>query len=127
MFFSSPEIDQMANGSNTNEWVGKLQDALTKLQISSANVEQKIDQLTVGMEKLEASMADMKNITSSQETRITLLEQESKNQSLKIPITLTEDLALIKEQLKNYQKFLWLVTCGVVGLIIKMIFSFMGA
>ena len=111
----------MANGTNTHEWVGKLQDALTKLQISSANVEQKIDQLTVGMEKLETSMEDMKNITSTQETRITLLEQESKNQALKIPMTLIEDLALMKEQLKNYQKFLWLVTSGVVGLTVKMI------
>ena len=116
----------MANGSNTSEWIGKLQDALTSLQISSANVEQKLDQLSSVIEKLEGSMADMKNITSSQETRITLLEQETKNQSGKIPVTLVEDLALIKAQLKNYQRFLWLITSAVVGLTIKMVIGFMG-
>ena len=115
----------MANGTNTNEWIGKLQDCLTSLQISSANVEQKIDQLSVGMEKLEASMEDMKNITSSQETRITLLEQEFKNQTLKIPVTLVEDLALMKAQLTNYQRFLWLVASGVVGLLITRIMAMM--
>jgi len=116
----------MANGSNTSEWIGKLQDALTQLQISSANVEQKLDQLSSVIEKLEVSMVDMKNITSSQETRITLLEQESKNQASKIPTTLVEDLALMKAQLKNYQRFLWLVTSAVVGLTIKMFIGYMG-
>ena len=116
----------MANGSNTSEWISKLQDALTQLQISSANVEQKLDQLSSDIQKLEASMADMKNVTSSQETRITLLEQAAKNQAEKIPVTLVEDLALMKAQLKNYQRFLWLVTSAVVGLTIKMIIGYMG-
>lgn len=117
----------MANGSTTNEWIGKLQDALTSLQISSSNVEQKLDSLTVEIAKLESSMTEMKNVTNSQETRLTLLEQETKNQSDKIPVTLVEDLALIKAQLKNYQRFLWLVTTAVVGLTIKMLTGLMGS
>ena len=117
----------MANGASTNEWIGKIQDALTGLQISSANVEQKIDQISVSIDKLEASMAEMKDVTSSQETRITLLEQESKNQSERIPTTLVEDLALMKAQLTNYQRFLWLVASGVVGLLITRIITMMSA
>ena len=52
----------MPNGNNTTEWVTKLQDALNKLQLSSASVELKIDQLKDSFEKLDAAMQELKNI-----------------------------------------------------------------
>jgi uncharacterized phage infection (PIP) family protein YhgE len=112
----------MPNGNNTTEWVTKLQDALNKLQLSSANVELKIDQLKDSFEKLDAAMQELKNITNNQETRVVLLEEKT----ARIPELLGEDLALIKAQLKTYQRFLWLVAGSVVGLAIKMILGSMG-
>jgi hypothetical protein len=51
-----------------------------------------------------------------------LLEEKT----ARIPELLGEDLALIKAQLKTYQRFLWLVAGSVVGLAIKMILGSMG-
>ena len=112
----------MPNGNNTTEWVTKLQDALNKLQLSSASVELKIDQLKDSFEKLDLAMQELKSITNNQETRVVLLEEKT----ARIPERLGEDLALIKAQLKTYQRFLWLVAGSVVGLAIKMILGSMG-
>jgi hypothetical protein len=38
-----------------------------------------------------------------------------------LPQNLNEDMAIMKATLANYQKFLWVVTSGLVGLILKMI------
>ena len=82
----------MPNGNNTTEWVTKLQDALNQLQLSSASVELKIDQLKDSFEKLDTAMQELKNITNNQETRVVLLEEKT----ARIPELLGEDLALIK-------------------------------
>ena len=79
----------------------------------------------MGIEKLEASMEDMKTISASQETRIALIEEKCKRFRSEIPSTLVEDLALMKAQLKNYQRFLWIVASGVVGIALKMIMETM--
>jgi hypothetical protein len=36
-----------------------------------------------------------------------------------LPQNLNEDLAIMKATIANYQKFLWILTSGVVGLLLK--------
>ena len=107
----------MSNGSS--EWVAKLQDSLTEIKVSSANVEARLDQLVVGMNKLEISLDDMKNITSNQETRIQLLEAHCS----RIPNALGEDFAVMKSQLSMYRKISWMIISVLVGLVVKTFFD----
>jgi predicted nucleic acid-binding Zn-ribbon protein len=108
----------MANG-NTEGWISKLQDALTDLKITTTSVETKLDQLKESFDTIQVSISTLTNATNDQETRIVLLESACS----KIPKTINEDLALIKAQLNIYQKFLWIVTASIVGIIFKLIFS----
>ena len=110
----------MANG-NTQEWISKLQDTLTNLQLSSVSVEQKLDQVKDSVDKLESSVTEMKAVTASQETRLALLEEKCKTFRSEIPDNLSEQLVLIRSQLKAYSRFLWLVVGSVVALAFKMI------
>ena len=82
----------MASNSS-EEWVTKLQEALTDLKISSVNVESKLDQLQQGLQKLEIAMDAMKDVTSTQETRIQLLESICRVHSIEIPSK--EDLIIL--------------------------------
>jgi chromosome segregation ATPase len=111
----------MANGSNTTEWITKLQDTLTTLQLSSVSVEQKLDQVKDSVDKLESSVADMKSAAAGQETRLSLLEEKCKTFRNEIPVNLSEQLVLIRSQLKTYSRFLWIVAGGIVALALKMI------
>jgi predicted nucleic acid-binding Zn-ribbon protein len=110
----------MANG-NTQEWIAKLQDTLTHLQMSSVSVEQKLDQVKDSVDKLESSVADMKSAAAGQETRLALLEEKCKTFRNEIPDNLSEQLVLIRSQLKTYSRFLWIVVGSVVALAFKMI------
>ena len=110
----------MANG-NTQEWISKLQDTLTNLQLSSVSVEQKLDQVKDSVDKLESSVTEMKAVTASQETRLALLEEKCKTFRSEIPDNLSEQLVLIRSQLKAYSRFLWLVVGSIVALAFKMI------
>ena len=103
--------------SVTNESISKIQDALTDLKVSSGNVEAMLDQLQTGFLKLEAAMDNMKDTTSSQETRLQLLEMGCS----KIPDRLSEDLTLLKSQVKTYQKGVWLIATIVTGMILQSI------
>ena len=103
--------------SVTNESISKIQDTLTDLKVSSGNVEAMLDQLQTGFLKLEAAMDDMKNITSSQETRLQLLEVHCS----RIPDRLSEDLALLKSQVKTYQRGVWLIATIVTGMILQAV------
>ena len=102
-----------------SEWASKLQESLTEIKISSANVETKIEQLMAGVQKLERSFDDMKDITSSQETRIQLLEAHCS----RIPNSLGEDFAVMKSQISTYRKLSWMVISIVVGLVVKTFFD----
>ena len=103
--------------SVTNESISKIQDTLTDLKVSSGNVEAMLDQLQAGFLKLEAAMDNMKDTTSSQETRLQLLEVHCS----RIPEQLSEDLALLKSQVKTYQKGVWLIATIVTGMILQSI------
>jgi chromosome segregation ATPase len=108
--------------SNTgSDWSERIQDSLTEIKVSSANVESKIEQLVAGMHKLEVSLEDMKNITSNQETRIQLLEAHCS----RIPNTMAEDFAVMKSQLSMYRNLGWMITSVVIGLVVKTFFDLM--
>jgi len=102
-----------------SEWASKLQDSLTEIKISSAQVSAQLEQLMIGMQKLESSLDEMKNITSNQETRLQLLESHCS----RVPSTLAEDFAVMKSQLSMYRKLSWMVITVVTGLVVKMFFD----
>ena len=104
---------------NSEEWVAKLQEALTDLKISSVNVESKLDQLQQGLQKLEVAMDAMKDVTSTQETRIQLLESHCS----RIPERLNEDFALMKAQLRNYNRVIWIISTTVAALVAQNVFK----
>ena len=67
---------------------------------------------------MQTSVSILTDASNSQETRIQLLEAAC----AKIPNTINEDIVLMKAQLSGYQKFLWLVTAAVTGIVVKLIF-----
>ena len=107
----------------SSEWVSKLQDAITEIKISSANIDQKLDQMKEDFAKVETSIAKLSDTTSKQELRITLIEEKQIAIQQAMPQNLNEDMALIKATLSNYQKFLWILSSGVVGLLLKTLFD----
>ena len=109
----------------SDEWIAKLQESLTDIKVSVGSVDSKLDQLSEQVKKLEGGFESLKTVTNSQETRIALLEEKLSNCSQLIPENLVEDFALVKAQLKSYQKFLWMTSSVLVGLVIKMLFDMM--
>ncbi len=112
----------MANGS-TEEWLVKLQDSLTDLKIASSNVEQKLDVIQAGFEKIDATIQTLTSATAKQETRIVVLEQRVDEMQTSYPRNLSEDFAVIKSQISGYQKIIWVVSTSMVGLIIKALYD----
>tara|TARA_B100000700_G_scaffold331403_1_gene463825 strand:- start:827 stop:1174 length:348 start_codon:yes stop_codon:yes gene_type:complete len=109
----------MANG-NTEDWLVKLQDALTDLKIVTTNVESKLDQLKEGMEKIEVSMSELSGVTARQETRLSILEEKYESCSKLIPMGLGEDLAIMKSQVKTLNRVLWIVSTCIIGIIFEI-------
>jgi chromosome segregation ATPase len=103
----------------SSEWVSKLQDAITEIKISSANIEQKLDQIKDDFAKVEEFISKLSDITSKQEVRLTLLEEKQGVIQGSLPKNLNEDMAIMKATIANYQKFLWILASGVVGLLLK--------
>lgn len=101
------------------EWVSKLQDAITEIKISSANIDQKLDQMKEDFAKVEEFISKLSDITSKQEVRLTLLEEKQGVIQSSLPQNLNEDIAIMKSTIANYQKFLWILASGVVGLLLK--------
>lgn len=112
----------MVNGS-TEAWHVKLQESLTEIKILASNVDTKLDQLSASVQKLEAGFEDLKTVTNSQETRLALLEERWNHCSSMLPDNLNEDFVLMKSQLSGYQKFIWIISTSLVGLIAKAVYD----
>ena len=108
----------------SSEWVSKLQDSITEIKISSANIDQKLDQMKEDFARVEVSIAKLLDTTAQQEVRLTLLEEKQIAIQQNIPQNLNEDMAIMKSTIANYQKFLWILTTGVVGLLLKTLLDF---
>ena len=106
-------------------WASKLQESLTEIKILAANVDTKLDQLSASVSKLEAGFEELKSVTNSQETRLVVLEERYQRCTDMLPENLSEDFALMKSQLSAYQKFTWLLTTSVVGVVAKLLFDAM--
>jgi hypothetical protein len=100
-------------------WVSKLQDAITEIKISSANIDQKLDQMKDDFAKVEEAIAKLSDVTTRQEVRLTLVEEKQAVIQSFLPQNLNEDMAIMKATIANYQKFLWILASGVVGLLLK--------
>jgi hypothetical protein len=108
-----------------DDWIPKLQESLTEIKILASNVDTKLDQLSASVQKLEAGFEDLKSVTNSQETRLALLEERWNYCSSMLPDNLKEDHVLMKSQLNSYQRFTWMLTATVMGLLVKFIFDMM--
>ena len=108
-----------------NEWIAKLHESLTEIKILASNVDTKLDQLSLSVQKLEAGFEDLKTVTNSQETRLALLEERWNYCSSMLPENLNEDIVLMKSQLHSYQKFTWMLSATVMGLLVKFVFDMM--
>ena len=102
-------------------WVSKLQDSITEIKISSANIDQKLDQMKDDFAKVEEAIAKLSDVTTRQEVRLTLVEEKQAVIQSFLPQNLNEDMAIMKATIANYQKFLWILASGVVGLVLKTI------
>lgn len=103
----------------STEWVSKLQDSITEIKISSANIDQKLDQMKDDFAKVEEAIAKLSDVTTRQEVRLTLVEEKQAVIQSFLPQNLNEDMAIMKATIANYQKFLWILASGVVGLLLK--------
>ena len=104
-------------------WIIKLQESLSEIKLLAANVDTKLDQLSDSVKKLEAGFEDLKSVTNSQETRLVVLEERYQRCTDMMPENLSEDFALMKSQLSSYQRFTWILTTSVVGVVAKLLFD----
>ena len=112
----------MSNGS-PEQWLINLQDSLTDLKIASSNVEQKLDVIQAGFEKIEKSVDVLSSSTAKQETRLSIVEQRLEEMKDQQPKNISEEFAVIKSQVAGFQKVIWLVSTTIVGLLIKAMYD----
>ncbi len=94
----------------SDETAKELNDTLNELKVNSHTIVVKMDQIYDSLEKLEKTVEVLTQNISSQEKRITILEQ-------KVPQDLITDIALIKNSQQNSSKIIWSLITLVTGLI----------
>jgi len=98
------------------EEIKELNENLNELKINTQTICVKMDQIYDSIEKLEKTIETISTAVSSQEKRITVIEQT-------IPKNLIEDLVLLKNSQQTYNKILWLVASGVAMSLLQSIFK----
>ena len=93
-----------------------LNDTLNELKVNTHTICVKMDQIYVSIEKLEKTVETISTAVSTQEKRITILEQG-------IPKNLIEDLALVKNSQQTYNKLLWIIATGVAAALMQSFFK----
>lgn len=99
----------------SDETAKELNDTLNELKVNSHTMVMKMDQIQDSMEKLEKTVESLTQNLSSQEKRITILEQ-------KIPNDLITDIALMKKSQESSSKILWTMVSITTGLIIQAVY-----
>jgi archaellum component FlaC len=94
----------------------ELNNTLNELKVNTHTIVVKMDQIYDSIEKLEKTVETISSAVSTQEKRLTVLEQST-------PKNLIEDLALLKNSQQTYNKILWVVTTGVAMALIQSIFK----
>ena len=100
----------------SDEMVVQLNESLNELKVSSHTICVKMDQIYDSIEKLEKTVETISTAVSSQEKRLTVLEQG-------IPRNLIEDLAILKNAQQTYNKILWIVAGGVAAALMQSFFK----
>ena len=100
----------------TEESVKELNDSLNELKVNTHTIVIKMDQIYDSIEKLEKTVETISTAVSSQEKRLTVLEQS-------IPKNLIQDLAVLKNAQETYNKILWIVAGGVAASLMQTFFK----
>jgi len=96
--------------------INHLNETLNELKVNTHTICVKMDQIYDSIEKLEKTVETISTAVSTQEKRITILEQG-------IPKNLIEDLALLKSAQQTYNKLLWVVATGVAAALMQSFFK----
>lgn len=98
-----------------NEEVAReLIQTLNDLKITNNTMVVKMDQIYDSIEKLEKTVETISRAVSSQEKRLTVLEQS-------VPPNLLQDLAVLKSTQESQSKILWLVGSGTAIALIQAV------
>ena len=100
----------------SDEKVSELNQSLNELKVNTQTIVIKMEQIYDSIEKLEKTVETISTAVSSQEKRLTVLEQST-------PKNLIEDLALLKNSQQTYNKLLWLVGGGVLASLMQSFFK----
>ena len=76
--------------------------AILEIKLNTERLVNKVEQLNDNIEKLEASVETLHKSLSAQDRRLTVLEQ-------KVPESLLQDIAVIKQNQSTFAKMLWLL------------------
>jgi tetrahydromethanopterin S-methyltransferase subunit B len=96
--------------------IKQLNNTLHSLKVDTQTIVVKMDQIYDSIEKLEKTVETISQAVSSQEKRLTVLEQG-------IPRNLIEDLALVKNAQQTYNKLLWIIATGVAAALMQAFFK----
>lgn len=100
----------------SEDTLSQMNESLNELKVNTNTIVIKMEQIYDSIEKLEKTVESISTAVSSQEKRITVLEQG-------IPRNLIEDLAVIKSSQSTYNKILWLIAGGVVASLMQSFFK----
>jgi tetrahydromethanopterin S-methyltransferase subunit B len=98
------------------ESIKELNNTLNELKVNTHTIVIKMDQIYDSIEKLEKTVETISAAVSTQEKRLTVLEQST-------PKNLIEDLALLKNSQQTYNKILWVIATGVAMSLVQSIFK----
>jgi hypothetical protein len=96
--------------------IKNLNETLGELKMNTQTICVKMDQIYDSIEKLEKTVETISTAVSTQEKRLTILEQG-------IPKNLIEDLALVKNAQQTYNKLLWIIATGVAAALMQSFFK----
>jgi len=98
------------------ENIKELNNNLSELKVNTHTIVIKMDQIYDSIEKLEKTVETISAAVSTQEKRLTVLEQST-------PKNLIEDLVLLKNSQQTYNKILWVIATGVAMSLVQSIFK----
>ena len=99
-----------------DEALDHLNKSLNELKVNTHTIVVKMEQIYDSIEKLEKTVETISTAVSTQEKRLTILEQG-------VPKNLIEDLTLLKSAQQTYNKLLWIIATGVAAALMQSFFK----
>lgn len=100
----------------SEEGLTQLNENLNEVKVNTHTLVIRMEQIYDSIEKLEKTVETISQAVSSQEKRLTVLEQG-------IPKNLIEDIVLLKSSQQAYNKLLWIVATGVAAALMQAFFK----